>query len=218
MSLKAQTTAQGRTSLMDAVNICLENIGELPVENLDNEQIQDARIAQRTVLEVHKEGQSKGWSWNTEYAYPFERDTLTSEIKVPKEVVQFSVNRFAYNGRYQLRGSKVYDLQNRTTIFPDTVKSLDADVIWLLSWDDVPEVYNRWVTIRAARIFSDRTLGSEALFKYTLTDEVAAQAELERIENEQEAPNMLTGVYSFPTYRPADGLMGRRAGAGYSIF
>ena len=218
MSLKAQTTAQGRTTLMDAVNICLENIGELPVENLDNEQIQDARIAQRTVLEVHKEGQSKGWSWNTEYAYPFERDVLTGEIKVPKEVVQFSVNRFAYNGRYQLRGSKVYDLQKRTTVFPDTMESLEADVIWLLSWDDVPEVYNRWVTIRAARIFSDRTLGSEALFKYTLTDEVAAQSELERIENEQEAPNMLPGVYSFPTYRPADGLMGRRAGAGYSIF
>ena len=218
MGSQLQQKTQGRTTLLEAVNVCLENIGEQPIDNLENEQIQDARVAQRTILEVHKEGQSKGWSWNSEYAYPFERDTLTSEIKVPKEVVQFSVNRFAYNGRYQLRGSKVYDLQKRTTIFPDTVKSLDADVIWLLSWDDVPEVYNRWVTIRAARIFSDRTLGSESLFKYTLTDEVAAQAELERIENEQEAPNMLTGVYSFPTYRPADGLMGRRAGAGYSIF
>ena len=117
MSLKAQTTAQGRTGLIDAVNICLENIGEQPVENLDNEQIQDARIAQRTVLEVHKEGQTRGWSWNTEYSYPFKRDSLTGQIKVPDGVVQFSVNRFAYNGRYQARGSKVYDLLNRTTIF-----------------------------------------------------------------------------------------------------
>ena len=218
MSLKAQTTAQGRTSLLDAVNICLENIGEQPVDNLDNEQIQDARIAQRTVLEVHKEGQTKGWSWNSEYAYPFERDTLTSEIKIPKSVVQFSVNRYGYNGRYQLRGTKVYDLQTRSTIFPETMPVLEADVIWLLAWDEVPEVYNRWVTIRAARIFSDRTLGSEALFKYTLTDETAAQAELERIENEQEAPNMLTGAFSFPTYRPSDGLINRRVGAGYGIY
>ena len=47
MGLAAQTKAQGRTTLLDAVNVCLENIGEQPVDNLDNEQIQDARIAER---------------------------------------------------------------------------------------------------------------------------------------------------------------------------
>lgn len=218
MSLKAQTTAQGRTSLLDAVNICLENIGEQPCDNLDNEQIQDARVAQRTVLEVHKEGQTKGWSWNSEYNYPFKRDVETSEIKVPGNVVEFSVNRYSYNGRFQLRGSKVYDLLKRTFLIDEQIPELSADVIWLLAWDEVPEAYNRWVTIRAARIFSDRTLGSDALFKYTAKDEADAKAELERIELSQEAPNMLTGSYAFPTYEPNRGLMNRRVANGYSIF
>jgi len=218
MSLVAQSKAQGRTSLLDAVNICLENIGEQPVDTLDNEQIQDARIAQRTVLEIHKEGQTKGWSWNTEYNYPFAKDTSTKEIKVPDEVVGFSVNRYQYNGRFQLRGQRVYDLLKRTFILDDQITELAADVIWLLSWDSVPEAFNRWVTIRAARIFSDRSLGSEALFKYTAKDEGDAQAELERIEMEQEQSNMLTGAFAFPTYQPNTGLMNRRVANGYSIF
>ena len=218
MSLDAQSTAQGRTGLLDAVNICLENIGEQPVDTLDNEQIQDARVAQRTCLEVHKEGQTKGWSWNTDFSYPFARDSATGEIRVPQEVVGFSVNRYQYNGRFQLRGQRVYDLLKRTYIIDSQVTELAADVIWLLSWDDVPEAFNRWVTIRAARIFSDRSLGSEALFKYTAKDEGDAKAELERIEMEQEQANMLTGSYAFPTYEPNRGLMNRRVANGYSIF
>ena len=218
MSLAAQTKAQGRTSLLDAVNICLENVGEQPVDTLDNEQIQDARVAQRTCLEVHKEGQTKGWSWNTEYSYPFSRDAATGYIKVPAEVVGFSVNRYQYNGRFQLRGQKVYDLLKRTYILDEQITEIAADVIWLLAWDDVPEAYNRWATVRAARIFSDRTLGSEQLFKYTAKDEADAQAELERIELEQEQSNMLTGANAFPTYQPSAGLMSRRVANGYSIF
>ena len=104
-----------------------------------------------------------------------------------------------------------------TDLIDESITELAADVIWLLPWDDVPEAYNRWVTIRAARIFSDRSLGSEALFKYTKEDEKDAQAELERIEMEQEQSNMLTGANAFPTYQPATGLMNRRVANGYSI-
>ena len=218
MGLKNQTTAQGRTSLLDAVNILLENIGEQPVDQLDNEQIQDARVAERTVLEVHKEGQTRGWSWNYEWNYPFKRDATEGTVKVPDNIVSFSVNRYSYNGRFQLRGNKVYDLLKRTYQIDEQIDEICADVIWLLPWDECPEVFNRFVTIRAARIFSDRTLGSEALFKYTSLDEANAKAELERVESEQDAPNILTGPWAFPTYQPNTGLMNRRVSNGYSIF
>jgi len=218
MGLDKQSRPQGRTTLLDAVNICLENIGEQPVDNLDNQKIQDARVAERTILEIHKEGQTKGWSWNTDFAYPFQKNASTLEIGVPENVVRFSVNPYQYNGRFQLRGTRVYDLEKRSFTFDDTITEIKADVTWLLAWDDVPEAYNRWVTIRAARIFSDRALGSEALFKYTLNDEKDAQAELERVELEQDNPNMLSGPYAFPTYQPNTGLMNRRVANGYSIF
>ena len=215
MGLKSQTTAQGRTSLLDAINILLENIGEQAVDNLDNEQLIDARTAQRTVLEVHKEGQTKGWSWNSEYGYPFKRDAKEGTITVPSSCVGFAVSRYQWNGRFQLRGDQVYDLLKRTYQIDAEIAQIEADVIWLLPWDKVPEAFNRWVTIRAARIFADRTLGSESLFKYTLEDEKDAQAELERIELMQEDANILTGPYAFPTYQPNSGLMNRRVATGY---
>ena len=137
---------------------------------------------------------------------------------VPETVVEFAPNAYQYNGRFQLRGTRVYDLINRTFNMGASMTELSADVIWLLSWDSVPEAYNRWVTIRGARIFSDRSLGSEALFKYTLKDEQDAQAVLERVEMQQESPNMLSGNYSFQTYQPSNGLMNRRVSIGSSIF
>lgn len=217
MGFAQQEKAPGRTSLLDAVNVCLENIGEQPVDTLENEQIQDARIAERTILEVHKQEQVRGWSWNREYHYPFSKNSL-NQIKIPETVVEFSPNPYEWNGRFQLRGSKVYDLLNRSFELDSTITSITADVVWMLSWDDVPEAFNRFVTIRGARIFSDRTLGSEALFKYTLKDEQDAQALLMRMELEQEAPNMLTNNYSFPTFQPSSGLMNRRVSTGSTIF
>ena len=116
-----------------------------------DQQIMDARIAERTLLEFHKDGQVKGWSWNSEFDYQFNRDSTTKQIKVPESVVRFSMDPYDYAGRFQLRGQVVYDRENRTTLLGDDIPHLHADVIFLLPWDETPEAYNRWVTIRSAR-------------------------------------------------------------------
>ena len=71
MGLANQGMTPGRTTLLEAVNTLLENIGEMPVDQLDNQQVHDARVAERTILEFHREGQLRGWSWNSEQGYPF---------------------------------------------------------------------------------------------------------------------------------------------------
>jgi hypothetical protein len=48
--------------------------------------------------------------------------------------------------------------------------------------------------------------------QYTLADEQQALIELLRVENTQEAPNMITGRRRFPTFQPAEGLTDRLAG------
>ena len=65
MGLQNQSITPGRTTLLEAVNTCLQSIGEMPVDQLNHQQIQDARIAEQVVLELHREGQLRGWSWNT---------------------------------------------------------------------------------------------------------------------------------------------------------
>ena len=117
-----------------------------------------------------------------------------------------------------LRGKKVYDRLNQTSKFPASsgVTQIEADVIWMLSWDDSPEVYNRYTTIRSARVFSTRVLGSDSVTQFTAIDEEAAMTELMRVEMLQANANALTGgPYSrpFPTYQPSLGLM--RGGGPY---
>lgn len=215
-----QAKVPGRTTLLDAVNICLENIGEMPVDSLDNQQIQDARMAERTLLEFHKEAQCCGWSWNTEFAVTFKPDASTKQVLIPPNCVEFAINPYQWNGRFQVRGNKVYDLMNHTYfIDPSEVPEIQADVIWLLSWDESPETFNRWTTIRSARVYSDRALGSEALFKYTSKDEADAKAEVEKMELAQNNANILTGgLQAFPTYLPGQGLATRRISNGLAWY
>ncbi len=220
MGLANQSVTPGRTGLLDAVNILLENIGEQPVNTLENQQIQDARIAERTLLEFHKEGQIKGWSWNTEYSYPFTKNSSSGEVTIPTNVLRFALDPYLYANRYVLRGQKLYDTDKRTYILETTISEVAADIVWALTWDETPEAFNRWTTIRAARVFSARVLGSPDSFKYTKEDETAAQAVLEQMEQTQEQPNLLTGdrnYLPFPTYAPASGLSTRRVSTGVRL-
>ena len=203
MATAQQSQTPGRTTLLDAVNTLLMNIGEMPVSSLENQQVQDARLAEDTLLEFHKEGQARGWSWNMEFAYPFNRDANTGEIKVPTNIIQWSVDPYQLDGRYVLRGSRVYDRKERSYQISSDDSPLKADVTWLLSWDDSPEAYNRWTTIRSARVFASRVLGSDSLVNYTAIDEQAALTALMQVEYDQANPNSLTGgpfSAPFPTH------------------
>lgn len=215
MGLASQAKTPGRTTLLDAVNVCLQNIGEQPVNSLDNQQIVEASMAESTILEFHKEGQTRGWGWNTEEAYEFSTDLSTRKMEVPANVVSWATDAYEWAGRFQLRGQTVYDRLRRTSILWPEIKTLTADVVWLLPWDECPEVFNRWVTIRAARVFSGRVLGSDSTFRYTAMDEQAALVELQRVELEQVQANSLTGgpgLRPFPTFSPGLGLLGRNRG------
>ena len=214
MPISNQAVTPGRTTLLEAVNTMLAVIGEQPVNTLETQQIVEASMAERTLLEFHKEGQVNGWSWNSEQAYEFAKDS-NNEIVVPTNVVSWATDAYEWAGRFQLRGQRVYDRENRTYSLGSDVESLKADVVFLLSWDESPEAFNRWVTIRSARVFSGRVLGDSSSFKYTAMDEQAALIALQSVELDQLQANSLTGgpgLRPFPTYSPGLGLLGRNRG------
>ena len=214
MPISNQAVTPGRTTLLEAVNTLLAVIGEQPVNTLETQQIVEASMAERTLLEFHKQGQVNGWSWNSEQAYEFAKDS-NNEIVVPTNVVSWATDAYEWAGRFQLRGQRVYDRKNRTYSLGSDVESLKADVVFLLSWDESPEAFNRWVTIRSARVFSGRVLGDSSSFKYTAMDEQAALTTLQSVEMDQLQANSLTGgpgLRPFPTYSPGLGLLGRNRG------
>ena len=208
MGQAAQQLSPGRTTLLDAVNIALATIGEQPVNSLETQQVGEAAQAERTLLEFHKEGQVQGWSWNREADVPFHRDPDTGELTVPANIAQWAPSRIEWNGRFQLRGAKVYDLAARSYAIDEA--TIYANIVTLLSWDESPEVFNRWVTIRAARVFGNRAVGNTTTYQLTQADQDEAWANLLRIDTAQSQPNSLTGGDTWATYRPALGLRGRR--------
>lgn len=211
MGLANETVTPGRTTLLEAVNTCLATIGESPVNTLDGQQVGEASQAERTLLEHHKAGQTQGWSWNRETAVTFVRDSSTNEFLIPANVVQWAPSRLEWNGRFTARGGRVYDNQERSFSIPLDVGSIDADIVSLLPWSQSPEAYNRWVTIRSARVFANRAVGSTTTFQLTQAEEDKAWADLLRIDTAQGQPNAITGDAAFTTFRPWMGLGRRRA-------
>lgn len=216
MDTSEQAQIPGRTTLLEAVNTLLSNIGEAPVDTLEDEQIAEAQTAKRSVLEIHKEAQTRGWGWNTEHGVPYQIQqdrTLT----VPGNLVRWALHPQAYNRRFVLRGQKVYDRETRSYQLGTDVSQVVADVVVLLPWDECPEPFNRYVTIRAARVFSGRLVTDDTLFRFTAMDEQMALAELERMEAENEQPNILwdgPGMDPISTYNPGHGLLRNSTGVG----
>ncbi len=210
-----QSLTPGRTTLLDAVNVLLANIGEQPVNSIEDPLLAEAAVAERTLLELHKEAQTRGWSWNSEEGYAFSKDSGTGEVVVPSNVTRFAPDPFEWDGRFVLRGQRVYDRQERSFAMPAEIMQIKADIVSLLPWDQCPEVFNRWVTIRSARVFSNRVLSSDSINQYTAADELRALTELERNELEELQDNALSSgreASPFPTFDPAWGLRGRTRG------
>ena len=183
---------------LEAVNTILATIGEAGITSLSNNAnaITDSAMAQRTLKEVSADVQSEGWTWNTDNnveiaptaqnVYPVSANTLS---------VQFSPNQYPH-GQYVLRGLRIYDRQLHKFDFAqelDDAKLYAANVITELDWDQIPHAAQQYITIRAARIFSDRYVASSVVFTYTTADEDQARTMLVRAEESTLDNNLLWG-------------------------
>ena len=58
----------------------------------------------------------------------------------------------------------------------------DVTVVYLLPFNEIPEQAKRYITIRSARVFHDRTLGANTLHKFSTEDEARALIVLKQAE------------------------------------
>ena len=67
----------------------------------------------------------------------------------------------------------MYDRKNHTDVWTKEVK---ASVTFQLDFTEIPEQVRNYLTLKAARIFSNRFLGSREIEGFALRDEVEAKA------------------------------------------
>jgi hypothetical protein len=170
------------TTKLQAVNTLLATIGSAPVNTISGSNSADVAMALQTLDEVSLSVQSKGWHFNTEEERVYNPDPFTNEITVGNSVLLCDVEH--PNNQdidVVLRGTKLYDRKNMTFEF---TKAVTAKVIFGLDWDDLPQAARFYIMIRSARIFQDRTVGSEKHHTFTLRDELTALTQLRRYEGD----------------------------------
>lgn len=178
------------TTELEAINTILSVIGESPISSLsDVSAVADAVIAQTTLSEVNRQVQTKGWHFNTEYDYVL-APSVSGEIIVPSNFLRVDTYGDDQDVDVTQRGTRLYNRKDHTYIF---TKSLKCEVVVLLPFDEMPQAARHYVTIKAARIFQSRTVGSDALYQFTAIDERDAMHDLKRAEGISGDYNILTG-------------------------
>ena len=186
------------TTELDAVNVMLTSIGESPVNTLGS-GLQEAEIAEVVLDNVSRDVQSAGWHFNTEIRYTLNRNVV-NEINLPANVIK--VDKSTLLRDYELdvveRGRKLYDRIGNTYTFS---KDIEVNMVVLLSFDELPEVARRYITLRAARTYQQRIIGNDTLSKMLAMDEQQAFVSLREAEAEVSDYNIFD---NYDTYRALD--------------
>ena len=172
------------TTKLEAVNTMLSTIGEAPVNSLSSGLV-DAETAETILNNVSRSVQSHGWNFNSEPDYTVAADS-EGNLVLPANVVRADLANSETKYRsskneYVQRGNRIYDKVKHTF---NIGKALVLDVVVLLDFTDMPEVARRYVTVRAARIFQERVVGSDKLSAMNRNDEQQALYHLQELEGD----------------------------------
>lgn len=163
----------GMTEL-EAINLMLSTIGEAPVNSLESTGLSDVAVARSILLEVSREVQDDGWTFNQEDEVELSI-SIDGFIYIPSNALR--VEPMDYEDvDVTIRGDRMYDRRNHTYIFTKPIK---FQVTYLLEYTELPQAARYFIAIRASRKFQRRILTAEVVEKFTENDELEAKANLQ---------------------------------------
>ena len=176
-------------SKLDMINTCLLAIGETPfiegtlVDTLplgtDGETAK--RIVETTMIEV----QSRGWFFNTDYDFVLTPD-VNDFITLPPSTLRVDFGILERN-RYVVKGGKVYDYLDQTY---KIYEPLTADIVWLIDYQELPPEAYEYISLRSARKFQQKVIGSVETDTFTVRDEADSLVNLQRIQLQSQDYNI----------------------------
>jgi len=174
---------------LEAVNLMLSVIGEAPINSFSDETIDDIALARTVLDDTLKETLELGWHVNTDEEYPLTPDG-DGFINLPANVARVDIDRRHQHSQPDVvqRGSRLYDRDDRTYVFTAPIK---VTVIWYLAYDEVDPATKRFVAIRAARKFAERTVGAPDISGFTERDELEAKARMLEAESDVSDHNFM---------------------------
>ncbi len=190
---------------LSAVNSILGAIGQSPITTLNFENPEVA-VIYNILKECNIDIQSEGWSFNKEDHVKYVPDS-NKNVKLPSNVLQFSLHDGLDNKSQRLiiRNGKVYDKVDHTDEF--TV-DLSLDVIWLQKFEDIPQVFRRYIIYCASSRAAAQLVANPQLVKMLQQKEAYARATCLEYDCNQIDPSYLglTDDQRYTSYIPLDAL------------
>ena len=171
---------------LPAVNEILASVGQAPVNTLDQTN-PDVAIAYDTLLNVSREVQAEGWTFNTEEYYPMTPDA-NGEIVIPNNMLQIDLHDEKDNQYETVRRSgKLYEKINHTYDWTtltgwDTVR---CNIVWFFDWVDLPRPVQDYIVARTATIVSSRIIGDPGQYQVLQQKEMYNRAQAMEYECNQ---------------------------------
>jgi hypothetical protein len=180
------TLKQTETEL-SSVNSILGSLGQAPVSRIyQKEKYENQKqlvyinpeiaIVHELLMEVDTDVQNEGWVFNTEWNYPLTPDNF-GHILIPTNVLRMDVSegQVYRNSDVVKRGFKLYDRLHHTFEFtPNTL--INFDITWKWNFDELPSVFQRYITLRASGRAATQMVTNADLVKLLQTQEAQARA------------------------------------------
>tara|TARA_B100001778_G_scaffold65742_1_gene51593 strand:- start:2857 stop:3492 length:636 start_codon:yes stop_codon:yes gene_type:complete len=204
----ATTTIDLDTEL-SAVNNILGAIGQAPITTLgqvspgvqakDNPEV---AFVFNLLRDANVDTQSEGWHFNTETHVEFAIDS-NGKIAIPNNVLALDLHDNQSSRTMDLvrRNGFLYDKIKHTDVF---TSALDLDVVYLVTFENLPTVFTRYITYRASRMAATQLVANAQLVKLLGSQEQLARANLMEYECNQGDHSMLgfEQGQTYQTYQP----------------
>jgi hypothetical protein len=180
---------QPPTTLLQAVNVVLGAIGQVPVASLESGATNvSAEMALNRIGEALRETLEEGWHFNTLPAFTI-NPSLTGEITVPETTLRAEMAYYPGSWDEDLVqiGQRMFNRKAASFIIGHTVK-LNLTINRL--FEECPAAHRWYITLRAARRAASSTLISSTAYQFTKQDEDIARLRMEQADSDTSGRNL----------------------------
>lgn len=186
---------------LSAVNAILGAIGQAPVTNLNFEN-PEVGLIYDIFQQCNVDVQNEGWHFNSEYHWPAPVEQ-NGTILVPQNCLRMDVSggKIWRTTDVVKRNNVLYDKLRHSNDFSAYRPSVACDMVWLLDFEKIPAVFQRYITLMASVRAATQLVTNPDLTKL-LTDQLG-QARSSCIEYDTDVGDpTFMGWPEHTAYRP----------------
>jgi len=181
----ASTTIDTETEL-SAVNAILGAIGQSPVTVIDKTNPEIGFIY-NILRDSNVDLQAEGWHFNTEKHVKYTPDDTTGKIAIGNDILRIDTTDGWTDRTHDVvkRSGFLYDKQSHSYDFSGHSGGILLDIVKLISYADLPEVFKRYIIYRSSVRAATQLIGNAQLAQLLAQQEVLARAAIMEYECNQ---------------------------------